>query len=57
MIKIRITAEPEQASKIQDYLKTFVPNCTFVSNPYPQTRKSKFNTAVAIYMEFKDWDF
>lgn len=56
MIKIRITGEPKEVERTQDYLKTFVPNCTYISNPYPQTRKNKFNTSVAVYMEFKDWD-
>ena len=55
-MKIRITGQPIEVEKTVDYLKTFVPNCTFVSEPYQQTRKSKFNTNVAVYMDFKGWD-
>ena len=56
MFKIRLTGQPDEIEKVQSYLKMFVPGCTYISNPYPQTRKSKFNTSVAVYMEFKDWE-
>ena len=58
MIKVRITGEPKQVNLLQDYLRMFgATECTYISEPYKQNRKCKFSKNVAVYMEFKDYDF
>ena len=55
-LRIRIVGSEEQVYVFQEYLKRFnMTECTFISNPYPQTRKNQFSKNVAVYMEFKDW--
>lgn len=57
MIKVRITGEPKQVELLQEYLKRFgMTECTYISTPYKQNRKSQYSKNVAVYMDFKDWD-
>lgn len=58
MIKVRITGAPKQVELLQQYLQKFgMTECTYVSLPYKQNRKSKYSKNVAVYMDFNDYNF
>lgn len=50
-MKIRITAKPNEIELIEKGLLT-IGNIIYMSKPYAQTRNSKYNENVAVYIEF-----
>ena len=58
MVKVRITGEPQQVELLQKYLEKFsLTECCYISTPYKQNRKCQYSKNVAVYMDFKDYDF
>lgn len=51
-MKIRITAKPNEIELMEVALKQ-IGKITYMSHPYAQTRKSKINENVAIYIDFE----
>ena len=50
-MKIRITAKPNEIELIEKALLP-IGNIICMSKPYAQTRNSKYNENVAVYIEF-----
>ena len=51
-MKIRITAKPNEIELMEGALKQ-IGKITYMSHPYAQTRKSKYNENVAVYIDFE----
>ena len=57
MIKVRITAEPEQVETLIANLEEFSGLEIFnVSREYKQTRYNKNSKLVSVYVDIKDYD-